>query len=478
MSKDEPIYGVDISGWQRGIDLAQVAREGYEFCVVKATEGPTHDGWIFTNPHYETQLAAAKAAGLVVGSYHFLVEGPPEAQVDHFLETVGDPTAQLIMVDFEEYSNRDYPHYDPTNATLKAFVDELQQRIGSRPVLLYSGQGYWNAGTPSGEVSQYGEDLVTWDAFYPVHPQAGLGSALYERVKDLGWGERWGNREPKIWQFSANGRVAGMEIDVNAFSGTRAELYALADAEAPDRIRAPMPVQPPSEQRLHLGVDPADGALYERDSDTVRRVVVSNPDQTPIANTTLVTDEHGQLRLVRLDGRHPVVEIPELPADAVPITHSDASMLQARRRPLAAGLQARQRKRIAHPGSGWYANTYPTHHDWNDDVYRLVLKYEAQYAGIYLNTYYMHPPVFGRKWEFRSFDVWDVAGRGYALDPDLGDEVHRTIMGDLEPPWIAWIIYKGIKWDPVRGKVPWDLQPDDGSDFGHWRHIHVTFAFP
>jgi len=478
MSKDQPIYGVDISRWQQGIDLAQVAREGYEFCVVKATEGPTHDGWIYTNPHYKTQLAAAKAAELLVGSYHFLVEGPADAQVDHFLDAVGDPTAQLIMVDFEEYSNRDYSHYDPTNATLKAFVAELQQRIGSHPVLVYSGQGYWNGGTPSGVVSQYGNALVTWAAFYPVHPQAGLGSVLYERVKNLGWGERWGNQEPKIWQFSANSRVAGMEIDVNAFPGTRPELYALADAELPDSRRAPRPVQPPSEERLHLGVDPADGSLYERDSDTVRRVVVSNPDQTPIANTRFVTDEQGLLRIIHLDSRHPVVEAPETPVDAVPINHSDSSIPQAGSRPLpAAGSPAPQQKRIAHPGSGWYANTYPTHHRWNDDVYRFVLKYEAQYAGIYLNTYYMHPPVFGRKWEFRSFDVWDVAGRGFALDPDLGKEVRRTIMGDPEPPWIAWIIYRGKMWTPTLGEVPWDLQPDDGSDYGHWRHIHVTFAF-
>lgn len=63
MSVEKPIYGVDISSWQRGIDLEQVASDGYEFCVVKATEGPTHDGWIYTNPHYITQLAAAKAAG-------------------------------------------------------------------------------------------------------------------------------------------------------------------------------------------------------------------------------------------------------------------------------------------------------------------------------------------------------------------------------------------------------------------------------
>jgi hypothetical protein len=71
----------------------------------------------------------------------------------------------------------------------------------------------------------------------------------------------------------------------------------------------------------------------------------------------------------------------------------------------------------------------------------------------YLNTYFMHLPVFGRKWERRSFDVWDVAGRSFALDPDLGYEVRGTIMGDLEPPWIAWIIYRGIMWTPDVGEV-------------------------
>lgn len=457
MSKDQPIYGVDISSWQRGIDLAQVAREGYEFCVVKVSEGPYGDGTSYLNPSYGPQIDAAQRAGLLTGAYHFLVQTPAEAQVDLFLDTVGDVAGKLIMVDYEAYPN--FPELDPTMGTLTEFVTELRNRIGGHPILVYAGQGYWNSPPPNGPIRDL--DVTTWDAFYPLHPQAGLGSVLYEQAKDLGWGERWGNQEPEFWQFSANGRVAGMEIDVNAFSGTREELYALAIAEPPDV--EPEPVDKPPEGRVYLGVDPADGSLYERDPDPVRRAIVRNPDRTPIANTTFVTDENGLLHLVRLVPRHPVVEIPEPPADAVPIVRSEPSIPQG--------------KRIAHPGSGWYAETYPTHHVWNDDVNRLVLKYEAQYAGIYLNTYYMHPPVFGRKWEFRSFDVWDVAGRGYDLDSDLGDEVHRTIMGDLEPPWIAWIIYKGVMWTPGGGREPWDLQPDDGSDFGHWRHIHVTFAF-
>jgi hypothetical protein len=209
-------------------------------------------------------------------------------------------------------------------------------------------------------------------------------------------------------------------------------------------------------------VDPDDGSLYERDPDPIRRAIVRNPDRTPIANTTFVTDENGLLHIARLVERQPVVDTPVPSGDSLRIVRSEPFVPQ--------------RKRIAHPGSGWYADTFPTHHDWDDDVTHLVLKYEAQYDGIYINTYYMHPPVFGRTWEFRSFDVWDVAGRGYDLDWDLGDEVHRTIMGDVEPPLIAWIIYKGVMWTPGGGEESWDLQPDDGSDFGHWRHIHVTFA--
>jgi hypothetical protein len=112
------------------------------------------------------------------------------------------------MIDFEEYSNRDYPHYDPTNATLKAFVAELQQRIGPRPVLLYSGRGYGN-GAPLRGTCRSTARPRNLGRLLPAAPAAGLGSALYERVKDSGWGERWGNQEPKIWQFSAHGRVAG-----------------------------------------------------------------------------------------------------------------------------------------------------------------------------------------------------------------------------------------------------------------------------
>ncbi|MGH3148790.1 MAG: glycoside hydrolase family 25 protein [Rubrobacter sp.] len=229
MSVDRPIYGVDISDWQRGISLAQVAREGYDFCVVKASEGPYGDGTSTLNPSYGPQIDAAQRAGLLTGAYHFLVETPARAQVDLFLDAAGDVSDKLVMVDYESYPN--FPSLNPSMETLRAFVTELRERIGDHPILVYAGQGYWNSPPPNGSIRDL--RVTTWDAYYPLHPQGGLGSLMYEQIKDLGWGERWGNQEPKFWQFSASGRVAGMEIDVNAFSGTRAELYALADMTPP-----------------------------------------------------------------------------------------------------------------------------------------------------------------------------------------------------------------------------------------------------
>lgn len=137
-------------------------------------------------------------------------------------------------------------------------------------------------------------------------------------------------------------------------------------------------------------------------------------------------------------------------------------------------------KRIGQPSWGWYATTYPTHHRWDEDVFRLILDYEAEFPGIYINTYKFHPPARSGPeftWEFRSFDVWDKRGRGWPLDRRLGETVFDRIMDDPRAPYIAWIIYAGWMWTPGGGWEVFD-PPEDGSDPGHYNHIHVTYLFP
>ena len=133
-----------------------------------------------------------------------------------------------------------------------------------------------------------------------------------------------------------------------------------------------------------------------------------------------------------------------------------------------------QKKRVNLAGDwGPYANAHFTHHDWRPDVLALVLKYEAWFPGVYLNTYFQHPPIFGRIWEFVSYDVWDIKGRGYAVGRERGWQIVYAIMNDPAPPPIAWLIFDGWIWTPEDG---WQLYPDHdvASDAQHRYHIHVT----
>jgi GH25 family lysozyme M1 (1,4-beta-N-acetylmuramidase) len=238
MSAADPIWGIDVSHWQQSINMKQVKREGYEFAVVKATEGPYQDGSKYTDDRYSQHMKNAQAADLIVGAYHFLVETPAKPQVDHFLSTVGDVRGKIIMVDFEEYS-APHGYLTPGNATLGAFISELRSRIGSHPIVIYSSRGFWNGGDPTGPASQFG-DVTTWDAYYLTMDQVDP-KTFYSKNKARGWGKPWGSQEPMIWQFTSAGSVAGLNVDVNAFRGTRDELLALAGLGAAAPPSTPTP---------------------------------------------------------------------------------------------------------------------------------------------------------------------------------------------------------------------------------------------
>src|SRR5215211_4956944 len=235
MSKEQPIFGIDVhSEYQRGLNFERARAEGYEFCVIKAAEGPYRDGDKYVPTGFKEFFRRAEAEGFVMGVYDFLLSTPAEAQADHFLRTieaVGGPEDKILMVDFEDYAN--YPALTPGNDQLKNFIAEVKRRVGDHAIVVYSGRGFWNGGDSSGGFAQYGAD-VAWDAYYlhmdPVHPkQFYANSKRYFQNAEIpwGWGQPWGGVEPMFWQFTPAGNVAGMNIDVNAYSGTREQLLAL-----------------------------------------------------------------------------------------------------------------------------------------------------------------------------------------------------------------------------------------------------------
>lgn len=135
-------------------------------------------------------------------------------------------------------------------------------------------------------------------------------------------------------------------------------------------------------------------------------------------------------------------------------------------------------------GRASYISNHPTHFNFRADVARLVNRIQKKFPWqTFANTYYMHPPVYGRKYEFVSVDFWGgglsngryVGYRGKPIGTSLGHKVWNALYHDPYKPNIFWIIWNGKMW--VRG-TGWEASPwgPPDSDAGHYKHIHVTYV--
>ena len=131
-----------------------------------------------------------------------------------------------------------------------------------------------------------------------------------------------------------------------------------------------------------------------------------------------------------------------------------------------------------------YISDHPTHFDFRADVAHAVNRVQAKFPSqTFANTYYMHPPIYGRKYEFVSVDFWGgglsngqyIGYRGKPIGASLGQQVWNACYYDEHLPNIFWIIWNGKMW--VRGSG-WKGSPPGppDSDAGHYNHIHVTYV--
>jgi lysozyme len=98
--REKEMLGVDVSNNQGRVDWGALARDGVKFAWVKATEGRTYrDSYLTTNRE------GAKAAGIVVGAYHYARPDLNNAlqEAENFLAVAKPMRGELLPVlDFEE----------------------------------------------------------------------------------------------------------------------------------------------------------------------------------------------------------------------------------------------------------------------------------------------------------------------------------------------------------------------------------------
>lgn len=228
--------GPDVSRWQHpngaAIDWAKVAAACSSFAIIKATESD----W-YANPYFAKDWAAAPAAGLYRGAYHYARPALPVStavtQADHYAAVVGSVQHAGDLppiLDLEEDGG-----LSPASLITWAqtFLAEAQRRTGRAPVI-YTYRYFWaTAMDNTHALARY----PLWIADYgtgatqPHSPLVGSWSA-------------W-----SLWQYTASARVAGISgpVDMSRFNGSFTDLASFASG-APRTLSVRAPYAP-----IHVG---------------------------------------------------------------------------------------------------------------------------------------------------------------------------------------------------------------------------------
>ncbi|MBR3317873.1 MAG: hypothetical protein IKG21_08690 [Atopobiaceae bacterium] len=224
--RQSTLDGVDISGWQQGINIANT--EG-DFFIIKATEGVSSPGVSATryNPWYRQWANEVLAEGRLLGFYHYANGGDAVQEADEFYETIKDYKGRAIAcLDWEKDGNRLFESGMDV-AWCKTFLDRLQSRFGGTP-FLYTSKFFsfyydwssvaasyplWGAETDGTGKPTFGYLDTPWQSTYT-------------------WGA-WGTM-PTIHQYSGMGvltRNGGMRyFDLDKFYGNRSDWMRYAGA--------------------------------------------------------------------------------------------------------------------------------------------------------------------------------------------------------------------------------------------------------
>ncbi|MDU5945774.1 MAG: glycoside hydrolase family 25 protein, partial [Paenibacillus macerans] len=130
--------GIDVSHHNGTVDWAKVAADGISFVFLKASEGKT-----FVDSTFKNHAKAARAAGLLVGAYHFVnatSTGAAELEARHFANTIQGVTLDLPPVmDYE--NNPGGLGRSQINDVAETFLFELERLTGKRPIV-YTGNSF------------------------------------------------------------------------------------------------------------------------------------------------------------------------------------------------------------------------------------------------------------------------------------------------------------------------------------------------
>lgn len=191
----QAVEGMDVSVFQGEIDFAAARLDGMEAVYIRSSYGS--DG---ADRRFTLNCAAAEAAGLPFGLYHYLEARDPEGarrEAEHFVSLIRTQRYTCRpALDFENYRGLDASQ---ATAVALAFLERVEELTGQRP-MIYA-DGYAVAAKLEEPIAAYPLWLAQWG---PETPS----------LTGAPWSEWTG------WQFTDEGQVRGIEgyVDRDQFT--------------------------------------------------------------------------------------------------------------------------------------------------------------------------------------------------------------------------------------------------------------------
>lgn len=215
--------GIDISNWQKGIDLAAVP---CDFVIAKATQGTG-----YTSPDCVRQVEQAMSLGKKVGVYHYIGGQGAVSEMDFFIDSIKTRAGKvMIVLDWEQGENRAWGNL----GYLEQCIARVKERTGIPPVVYASASVFpWDLCRK--------HNCGAWVAQYADNNPTGY--------QDAPWNE--GKYGCMMRQYSSHGRLPGYggNLDLNKFYGdsTAWDKYANPNGAAqPQPAPQPQPDPQPT----------------------------------------------------------------------------------------------------------------------------------------------------------------------------------------------------------------------------------------